>query len=298
MDIVIDKLKICYRVKEDSILHVLREKPELEIDWERIGFRLVLVEGTHFDFVYQIIYLDYSDNEFSEFEYQIMGTVSMGLKSDKDKEMKNLAWLRLDNRQFYLKYNHETVNRTVYLDYIADVLGLEFNNVTSLDLAVDGGMNFSKRLIQLIRNDSYIPIVNGVRVMDRKTIVEEILYMGIGSLDRIREYNVYIQQKKAKKDKSAGLTMAAYNKLRELDSHSPKDYIKQLYKYPKRLYRLEVRINSESMKAFFNNEHVCFQSDLLYNKDFLWLVFLTFVNRVIRFQKVVGRKTIGVMDLI
>jgi hypothetical protein len=298
MDIRLDRLTICYKLEDNSIIWKLRDNPDLEIDWKDTGFYLRKIEGTHFDFIYQIVYNDYADNNYNGMKYQIMGTVCFGLRSDKDKAMSNLAWLHIENKQFYLDYNYQVKGRTIYIDYIANVLGLHFNNVTNIDLAVDGSINFSKRIIHLIRDKQYIPILNGRKRLDRKEIIEEILYEGIGSLDRIKEFNVYIKQKKALRDKSSGLTLAAYNKNREISNNQNKEYIRELYLYPKRLYRLEVRINSESIKAFLNENRIVFSSLLLWDDDFLWFVFRSFLNRLLRFQSVRGRHTFEVLDLI
>jgi hypothetical protein len=298
MDIRLDRLTICYKLEDNSIIWKLRDNPDLEIDWKDAGFYLKKIEGTHFDYIYQIIYKDYADNNYNEMKYQIMGTVCFGLRSDNDNAMSNFAWLHIENKQFYLDYNYQVKGRTIYIDYIANVLGLHFNNVTNIDLAVDGSINFSKRIIHLIRDKQYIPILNGRKRLDRKEIIEEILYEGIGSLDRIKEFNVYIKQKKALRDKSSGLTLAAYNKNREISSNPNKEYIRELYLYPKHLHRLEVRINSESMKAFLNDNKIVFSSTLLWDDDFLWFVFRSFLNRLLRFQSVRGRHTFEVLDLI
>lgn len=137
-------------------------------------------------------------------------------------------------------------------------------------------------------------IINGVKVLDRESLIE----IGVGNLKRIKEYTLLIRQKKAERNKSAGLSMIAYNKSREIVNNPQKEYISQTYGNSKRLYRLEVRINSDSLKAFLDNEHLLFKGEMLYNKDYLWLFFLTFLNRIIRFQSFKGRKVYGVLDLI
>lgn len=297
MDIKIDKLKICYKAKTSSLINILRTNPKVDINWKELGFALRRISGTHYDYIYDIVYSDYSDNKFEKFNNQIMGTISFGFRADKDESLKDFVWLKMDNRQFYVGYNYEVDNRTIYIDYVTDILGLDFNNITSLDLAVDGQVDFSKKIIRLLRNESYVPIINGKKIENRKEEREEILYLGIGNLVRIKRYNLSIKQKKALKDKSVGLSLMAYNKNKEIEC-SKKAYIQEVYAFPKRLHRLEVRINRESIMTLLTNEGIGFTSDLLWNKNFLWFVFLTFLNRLIRFQSVEGRKVYGVLDLI
>ncbi|MCD7938934.1 MAG: hypothetical protein LUH50_02020 [Bacteroides intestinalis] len=248
--IKIDKLKICYKVQEGSLINILRKTPNIELDSE-VGFSLHRIDGTHYDYIYEIRYTDYDDNSCTYLSEQTLGTISFGLRLDKDEAYKDYAWLHVDNIQFYLKYDHKTLNRTIYIGYIADYLKLDFNNITNLDLAVDSSTNYSNELIKLLRDESYIPIINGSKVIDRELLIEEVLYLGIGNLKRIKEYNLLISQKKAIKNKNLGLSVMAYNKNREIENRSGKEYIRDLYGNPKRLYRLEVRINGDGMKDFF-----------------------------------------------
>lgn len=296
-DIRIDKLKICYKIQEGSIINVLRENPDIELDSE-VGFSLRRMDGTHYDFIYEIRYVDYKDNSCTDLEEQTFGTISFGLRSDKDEAFRDYVWLHIDNKQLYLKNDCKTPNRTVHIDYITDYLRLEFNNITNLYLAIDGSTNYPKKLIALLRNEDYIPIINGDKMMDRETLIEEILYLGVGNLKRIKEYNLLISQKKAIKNKCCGMSLMAYNKNREIDSRSGKEYIRELYSNPKRLYRLEVRINSDVMKNFFQREQIRFSSRLLCNNDFLYFLFWTFLDRIIRFQSTKRRKAYALLELI
>lgn len=295
-DVKIDKLKICYRVQEGSFIEILREMPNVELDYE-VGFTLNRIEGTHYDYIYEIRYVDYEDNSCTYMSEQTLGTISFGLRSDKDEALKDYVWLHIDNKQLYLRYDGKTPNRAIYIDYITDYLKLEFNNITNLDLAIDSSTNFSKKLIALLRNEDYIPILNGNKVIDRKSIIEDILYISVGNLERLKEHTLIISQKKAIKNKSLGIIVSAYNKNREIENRSRKQYICELYNSPQRLYRLEVRINSDSLKALFQKEQIVFSSKILLDNDFLFYVYLTFVDRIIRFQSVKGRKVYNVLEL-
>lgn len=297
MNIKIDKLKICYKVQEGSIINVLRENPNIELDSE-VGFSLHRIDGTHYDFIYEIRYMDYEDNSCTNLAEQTLGTISFGLRSDKDEALKEYVWLHIDNKQFYLMCDHKTDNRTIHIDYVADYFRLEFNNITNLDLAVDSSTNFPSKIIKLLRNEKYVPIINGNKVEDRKALVEEILYIGIGNLQRIKEYTLLINQKKASKNRGSGMSLVAYNKNREIETHSGKEYIRDLYDNPKKLYRLEVRTNSDVVKSFFQKERIEFSSRLLCNNDFLCFLFLTFLSRMIRFQSAKGRKVYELLELV
>ena len=223
---------------------------------------------------------------------QVFGTIQWGLRSDHDNTFESYVWLQIDNKQFYLMYDSKTRGRLGILGYIEQMLGLQFNNITHLDLAVDASINFSKALVKMIRNKDYYPIVNGKKITDRKQLIEDILYIGIGNLERIKEYSILIQQKKN------DVSLNAYNKKREIKNNSYKDYIMESYGNPSQLHRLEVRINSDAMKDFLSREHIDYNPAIFITSEWLWLFYLTFLNRVIRFQSTKGKKVYSVMDLI
>ncbi|WP_308769379.1 hypothetical protein [uncultured Bacteroides sp.] len=289
---VIDKLKICYTLSDTSKLHELRENLLERFEVQEWDFHLRRIEGKHFSNVYEIVYIFNKDNNPEDMEEQVFGTIQWGLRSDHDEAFKPYVWLYVDNSQFYLKYDYSTNGRLMFLGYIEQMLGLVFNNITHLDLALDSSTNYSKALIKLIRDKDYYPIINGSKITDRKKLIEDILYIGVGNLERIKEYSLLIQQKKN------DLSLNSYNKKREVENKSKKFYIMDRYKNPNQLHRLEIRINSDVLKDFFIRNRIEYNPSMFITDDWLWLLFLTFLNRIIRFQTVKGRKVYGVMDLI
>lgn len=289
---MIDKLKICYTLSSTSRLKELREYPLDVLEFPDWDFRLRRIDGKHFSFMYEIVYIFNKGDSLEDMEEQVFGTIQWGLRSDRDEAFKPYVWLYVDNSQFYLKYDYSTNGRLMYLGYIEQMLGLVFNNITHLDLALDTTINFSKVLIKMIRNKDYYPIINGTKITDRKKLIEDILYIGVGNLERIREYSLLLQNKKN------DLSLNAYNKKREIENKSKKYYVMESYGSPRQLYRLEVRINSDVMKDFFARNRIEYNPSMFITDDWLWLLYLTFLNRLIRFQSTKGRKVYGVLDLI
>ena len=234
MEVVIDKLKICYTLSASSRLQDLRENPLETFEVPGWDFQLRRIDGTHFNYQYEIVYTFYNDNTFDDMDEQVFGTVQWGLRSDRDEALQSYVWLQIDNKQFYLMFNAHTRGRLGFLGYIEQMLGLEFNNITHLDLALDASTNFSKALVKMIRNKDYYPIINGTKITDRKKLIEDILYIGIGNLERIKEYNILIQQK------DNDISVCAYNKKREVEHKRNKGYIMEVYNNPNQLHRLEV----------------------------------------------------------
>ena len=293
MKISIDKLKLCYTLYEDSPLFELMEMPLDVYELPHWDFRLERTEGKYYDYIYKIIYLERtSNNSNSEYDMQCFGTLRWGLKADKDGEMSGFVWIEMENKQLYLNYNYNIHNRLVYLEYIEGILGLKFHNLTRLDLACDDKKNQSKRLIRAIRDEALIPIVNGTKITDRDKLLEDILYIGIGSCRRIKEYSLIVQQK------NGDLRLSAYNKKREIESNSGKHYIAEANGNPNYLFRLEVRINGDTLREYFQHLGIEYNPMLFCNEDFLWRLFLDFSNRVLRFQTVKGKQPLDVLDIV
>ena len=293
MKISIDKLKLCYTLYEDSPLFELMEMPLDVYELPHWDFRRERTEGKYYDYIYKIIYLERtSNNSNSEYDMQCFGTLRWGLKADKDGEMSGFVWIEMENKQLYLNYNYNIHNRLVYLEYIEGMLGLKFHNLTRLDLACDDNKNQSKRLIRAIRDEALIPIVNGTKVTDRDKLLENILYIGVGSCRRIKEYNLIVQQK------NGDLRLSAYNKKREIESNSGKHYIAEANGNSNYLFRLEVRVNGDTLREYFQHLGIEYNPMLFCNEDFLWRLFLDFSNRVLRFQTVKGKQTLDVIDIV
>ena len=293
MKISADKVKLCYTLYEDSPLYQLMETPLEIYELPHWDFRLERTEGKYYNYIYKIIYLERtSHTPNSEYDMQCFGTLRWGLKADKEGEMSGFVWIEIDNKQLYLNYNYNTHNRLVYLDYIEGMLGLKFHNLTRLDLAFDDTRNLSKRLIRAIRDENLIPIVNGTKVTDRYKLLEDILYIGVGSCRRIKEYCLIVQQK------NGDLRLSAYNKKREIESNSGKHYVIEANGNPKYFFRLEVRINGDTLREYFQHLGIEYNSMLFCKEDFLWRLFLDFSNRVLCFQTVKGKQTLDVLDIV
>lgn len=293
MKISIDKLKLCYTLHENSPLFELMETPLDVYELPHWDFRLERTEGKYYDYIYKIIYLERtSNNPNSEYDMQCFGTLRWGLKADKEGEMSGFVWIEMENKQLYLNYNYNIHNRLVYLEYIEGMLGVKFHNLTRLDLACDDNKNQSKRLIRAIRDEALIPIVNGTKITDRDKLLEDILYIGVGSCRRIKEYSLIVQQK------NGDLRLSAYNKKREIENNSGKQYIAEANGNPKHLFRLEVRVNGDTLREYFQHLGIEYNPMLFCNEDFLWRLFLDFSNRVLRFQTVKGKQSLNVLDIV
>ncbi|NDV97477.1 hypothetical protein D0T84_21655 [Dysgonomonas sp. 521] len=147
INIVVDKLKLCYNVVNDEIIKYLEEhQPET---YHLYDFDLVRIDGKHFNDTYQIIYPDLDKN--GDIAPHVFGDLKFNLKSqsneDENLNQQKKAWIYVNN---YILYSKD--KRVVHLPFISEKLGLVLNNVTGIEIAIDTNKNVPKRLKCIIRS--------------------------------------------------------------------------------------------------------------------------------------------------
>jgi hypothetical protein len=199
--IQIDALTICYEVVHPYYyeqLSTLHYGECLDMD----EFRLYRTEGRYFDNVYTIRL----DNGTRDIEW---GALKFNLARGDEQSNTHTN----GNRKVWFSLNNETLysKDTLFLTYIEQRLGLEFHNVTSLDLALDTPFSVSPHVRSFLHDKSVTTILNGKRITDRDEDRPEISYTFSGSLNRQDKYKtVNIKQRNAIKDKCKGITVLIY----------------------------------------------------------------------------------------
>ena len=186
----------------------------------------------------------------------------------------------------WVSLNNETLYSTdiYFLDYITDRLGLIAHNITTLDLCLDTSFNVSSSVKQFIRDKSITTILNGRRIIDREADRPEIVYVMSGNLNKYKYLTLSIKQRNAIKDKSKGVTIITYDKKAEILNSSEKVYILDYYQRPRSLYRTEVHLNNEDIKAYLNRENKEFNPLMIFDETILEDMYFHYLNSVIRFQ--------------
>ena len=145
------------------------------------------------------------------------------------------------NRPYiYLVYD----NAALYSDYllasrfyVEEALGLQFLRVSKVDVAVDFNFNVVNRFYRLFKNPDYALIVNGEKVKDMKNVVRDVLHIA-GNTTRQRPF---AHHSPVIKNADGSMLMRAYDKGKEIDEESSKEYIREKAGF-KRLYRIEVSL--------------------------------------------------------
>ena len=273
--IQIDALTICYEV-----VHPYYYEQQSPLEYgeclDMSEFRLYRTEGRYFDNVYAIrLWNGTRDIEWGYLKFNLArgdeqsNTHTSGLRK---------VWMSLNNETLYTDDFH-------FLTYIEQRLGLAFHNVTSLDLCLDTPFAVSSLVKAYAHNKDVTTILNGKRVTDRDEDRPELTYTTSGSLNKQGKYlTVNIKQRNALKDKSKGITVQTYDKAAEISNASDKQYILEHYGNPKRLYRTEVHLNAEDIKAYVERRGIVYTPLLLIDEATLGDMFFHFLGSVIRFQ--------------
>lgn len=276
--IIIDELKLCYRAEPDT--HALLKEIDLS---ERVYFRDLIVQrisDNHCKYFYNIL-----NNENECIAYLYFGLYMYNENTD-------FVWIKVDNHILYTENVKEVV------EIVKQTFNLSFNNITSLDLAIDTTFNICYAITRNIRNKTLTTIINRKAVKDRKRVIKEITYNYGTTSERLVNPTIYIAQKKAVANKHHGLHLKSYNKLAEINESSQKQYILDYYNNPKTLHRIEIHQNRDDIIDFLKNNKRLLTEDIIYDKEILSQMFFGHISRIIRFTNTKSRRKIDWRDIL
>ena len=262
---IIDALTLCY-VAEGEVLDVLREiNHRAEFDMFTFYRTIGRTHHQHFDAMLKgkkvaCVYFD-----------------RYGSGTDE-----SYIWVRIENFVLY------DMGLFVEVLSLTQLLDLTFNNITHLDLARDFSYNISERIRSLMRNPELKTIVNGKQIKDRDAVLKGITRTCRMSLNRDKTKSLTIKQAKAIKNKYDGITLDSYDKMDEITSKSEKQYILDYYGNPKRLYRLELRLNNQDIRKISDSLGIGITEDGIYDKERLDELYIQALHSMLRFTD--GRK--------
>lgn len=269
--VIIDAFTVCCEV-ENSVLFNKIALLEFGEVMEFEDFSLTRVDGRYYKNVYNITYNDCG-------EIKTFGQLKFGLNNGNDEAHDNgkpKAWITVDNTALYSQ-------AICNLGYICEILHLNVHNYTNIDLCKDTPFDVSRALHRLYRNKNITTILNGKRITNRDEDRPEISKTLSGSLNKDKYQTIYVKQRNAIRDKSAGVTLKTYDKLAEIRNASEKEYILDYYNNPTKLYRTEVHLNNAEIKEYLLSHNIDLNPYMMDNAV-LEAMFFDYLNRVIRFQ--------------
>lgn len=269
---VIDALTLCY-IAEGQLLNTLRGVSH-RIDIEAFTLHRILARAFHqyFDVVLRgrkvaSIYFDRRETEETEL----------------------YLWMRFEN---FVLYDEVLLVEVMSL---TKLLKLTFNNISHLDLARDFRYNVSERIRVLMRNPNLKTMINGKQIRNRDEALKGVTRTCRMSLSRDKTKSLTIKQAKAIKNKYDGITLDSYDKMDEIANKSEKHYILDYYDNPKRLHRLELRLNNQDILRLAETTGVAIIAEIIFDKECLDILYLQALQSILRFTD--GRKKLDWQQL-
>lgn len=203
------------------------------------------------------------------------------------------------NRQkIYFSYSNEALYDDFLLAsrfYIEEALGLNFENISKIDIAIDANVNVVKRFYKIYRDSTYDLILNGRKVTsDMDAYISDVEGHYVGSRNKPYKHKTFYVH-----NRDRSLELRAYNKSLEIQEESGKTYIEHHVGFGN-LYRLEVSCkNHKQISKSLNALGIKYEDDIfckLQFNPFLFSLFEEINKRLIRFS--VNRKAYSLTELI
>lgn len=267
----LDKVEICFVGSKELIDNIEDTK-----HWDRDHYYLEYEENENKDRRETILSIYVDDIESKEGKVKF-GTLKFGNSFETNEDTIRYCWLRIENRILYNKSCLSTTISTIF--WIQDDLSLEFNNITSIDIALDSNISWFRRIKNAIRNKSLIPIV--LNKAYPNIGVEEIEPIDFRHKDNRKRYctnTMYINN--CDKD----MIFNVYDKGKEIIK-SGKMYIRDWFNTKGNIYRAEIRIKNKSLNEYCEKNNLS-QYDIymqLSNDELLFDIYCFFTYRLIHF---------------
>lgn len=293
----VDSFKACYLANKDVIkfLNGITYEDDFYND-----FKLHRMEGAGmiYDNVIQIQVQNPND-----LQWMLFGKLCYTEKR-QDNEGNTYVWFEIENKVFYTPL-YKNMNILVFINTITEELDLVSNNITTLDIAMDSNINFSKRIKKAIFNKNFIPIINRKPYDNEREEIKGVRFNYGTNQIRLLDLALYIKQ--SCKD---GFELKGYDKGKELE-YSQKEYIKKWLdmKHP---YRLEIHLKKEHISEFYEKSHqlqLAFGANrritpdmlisFLANSDnkLLGQLFFEYTNRLIKFKDKTTGEELSIFDV-
>lgn len=284
----VDKLTICYTVSDEVYLDLMNTN---YVNHDTFILSRYTDTSKLFSDCFTIQCLDTIDGELKWYN---MGLLKFNGRFAEESNNVHYVWIYVNNETLY-RPMYPGVSVIAELAYISDVLQLQINNITSLDVAFDCNINFARRIRNAVFDSSLNVILNGKLKNNPKEVLNEIIYLQKGNQKRITDLSIYVTQKK-KKD---GIRLCVYDKTKE-SQLTNKSYILEWFGSKQNLYRTEIRLKAQHLKEYFRRLPN-FNLDIIYpylaDQNFLLDLFITFSNRLLRFKNKSNGQIYSILDI-
>ena len=245
----VDKLKICYRTTNGTFGYLVQgfnlnaDKDSINSTIDRDDYTLHLI--------------DHSSNE----EEVTAITISACFEMDGErhrlgvfdiKKGSQYCFFCFENKALYTPFIYvdgRQYNCVNFITYIADDLGLVFNNISTLEIARDSTRNYVSAVQRYIRDiNNYEMFVNGNIVKDENSIIPHYKKMYSSSRRKMsRTPTLYFNQ-------TDGPELKIYDKRREMEEgeRAKLGYIPQWLEFGDSapIYRAEITVRNRDIREY------------------------------------------------
>ena len=247
----IDKLRVCF-TQPDTLIQYLSERKGEDgfVDYEHFRLHIIEEETEDGSSIRQIIA-----------RVILLGTgqsgtdVSLGtFMLNNSGKYRGLCFFTFENKALYsceAIINGERHNLIGYLNYVTETLGLRYNNITELELAMDTNYNVTSVIRRYIsKYQQYRMYLNGKIIRDPKITIKGYIEIFNRTRKKLqRTPSLYIKQGSI----GIELQLKIYNKTKEIEEESPhKQHINEWNNFADgtQTYRLEVTIGNVDFKEW------------------------------------------------
>lgn len=240
----VDRLKVCFR-SNDHIINRLQEQfREYGDTLDYIDFRLVRLNNKDNDNLTVAVDMDMDEDthRFGHFKFSLTGMY------------RDYVFFTFESRALYTPFSAYMGTKSSIagmLEDIAAVIGLQFNNITIVELAFDTNLNLLNSVRKAVKNTEALDMfVNGRKVAYNNRKIEDYCEIFSTSRERLLMLpTICVRQKK-----EDGLRLKIYNKTREMDEATPskKEYIPEWDDIPssQTIYRVEVTVRNQDIADY------------------------------------------------
>lgn len=299
----IDKLKVCLNQPRETYdyLHDYYSYKASATGariLEEDGFQLVFVEESE-DAMTAALNLNDGDHHVRIGTFVFNG----------GKRYNGKAFFTFENSALYSTFiafgQNEKHNYIAVLEPICDYLGLSFNNVTLVEVALDSNTNFITKLRSLIGDtEHYDMYLNGKKVSDDETLDGYGEYFSRSRRKLCRQPTLYLAQAK-----DTDMEMRVYDKAKELEESSPgkADRYHDWLGWTKtdRIFRVEVVLRNTNVREFCERRKEVIQEQgehadvlgLLTIPVFRKAMFTDSADRIIYFRDKTTKRKVTIADI-
>lgn len=301
----VDKLKVCLTQPQETFDYIRDHTSYTTIDGMRVldedGYKLVVVEE---DDNAMTAALDVMDDSG---EYLRLGTFQLNGAGSK---YQGRAFFSFENSSLYTVFgvtaDGAKANWVDMLLPIAEDMGMAFNNVTEVEVALDSTVNVIYRMRKLIKDvDKYDMYLNGRKVEVGTTLKSYGEYYERTREQLSRRPTLYFSQ-----SKNTDMSLRIYDKITELREHSPEKAARYHdwlgWSDTDRIYRAEVTLHNTNVREFCERQGKWLAEQgehgnilgLLGMEEFRLDMFANATDRMIYFRdKATGAK-VSIIDLL